>query len=116
TLSSRSRDHRDLPSFPTRRSSDLGPAVCTPAEMSKSCVPIGGKKAAMDFKGAPHIPGIIYTTKEKTSMARVVRVTDRYSKGLSCAKRIFPRRYRPINPKITIHNARNTSLSRNCQL
>src|SRR5690606_37197770 len=31
-------------------------------------------------------------------------------------KRIFPRRYRPINPKITIHNARNTSLSRNCQL
>src|SRR5690606_25494976 len=43
-------------------------------------------------------------------------MTDKYCKGLSCAKRILPIRYKPIKPKITIHKARKTSRSRNCQL
>src|SRR5690606_18518240 len=43
-------------------------------------------------------------------------MTDKYGKGLSCAKRILPIRYKPIKPKITTHKARKTSRSRNCQL
>src|SRR5690606_841015 len=55
-------------------------------------------------------------TKEKTKIDSTVRGTDKKSKGLSWAKRILPIKYKPISPNIVIHNAKNTSLSKNCQL
>src|SRR5690606_2922476 len=80
-------------------------------ERSKSCVADGGRNADIDFSGAPHMPGTMYTTKANTMTANIVRGTDRCCNGLSCAKRILPIRYSPSSPKIAIQRARKTSLS-----
>lgn len=87
-----------------------------PEVKSKSCVPIGGKKADIAFSGAPQSPGIIYTTNVKTIIAMNVRGTDINCNGLSCENLILPIRYKPNKAKITIHKAKYTSRSNRFQL
>src|SRR5476649_1504833 len=83
----------------------------TPADRSKSCVLRGGKKALIDFSGAPHRPGIIYTTNAKTIMEIKVRITDIWGKSLSCANFILPIRYNPIKIPMAIQSDKNISRS-----
>src|SRR5665213_298599 len=91
------------------------PVPPTPADRSKSWVLSGGRKALIDFNGAPHKPGIMYTTNAKTIMDIKVRVTDRCVTPVSWANFILPIRYSPIKMPMAIHSDKNISRSNQFQ-
>src|SRR3546814_20776740 len=82
---------------------------------SKSCVACGGRNAEMDFKGAPHKPGIILSVKESTIMESIILGRLMLCMGLSPGKRSFPTKYKPKYPKIMIQSARKIRTKKRLQ-
>src|SRR6478672_3811846 len=55
-------------------------------------------------------PGTRYNVNAALSIARISLTVGSFFKGESCGKRIFPKRYKVIAPKINIQSPMNTSL------